>query len=237
MLRMTRTRAASLALLGFIALASACAASAGDFRKSGQVTYVVDGDTIDVRLANGILERVRLIGIDTPERGTCHAADATAAARSLAQGKQVSLVGDGTQATRDRYGRLLAYVWLPGGHDLGFQLIGGGHGAVYVYDRAFKRLGAYQNAEAVGRVRPSSMWRCGAAREISPVTNTPKTKPKARPRSCHPSYQGACLDSNAYDYDCAGGSGNGPVYTGRVRVVGSDPFGLDGDGDGVGCDT
>jgi hypothetical protein len=53
---------------------------------------------------------------------------------------------------------------------------------------------------------------------------------------CDPNYEGACLDANAYDYDCAGGSGNGPKYTGRVDVVGSDPFGLDADGDGVGCE-
>jgi hypothetical protein len=37
--------------------------------------------------------------------------------------------------------------------------------------------------------------------------------------------------------DCAGGSGNGPRYVnGPVRVYGSDPYGLDSDGDGVGCE-
>jgi hypothetical protein len=36
----------------------------------------------------------------------------------------------------------------------------------------------------------------------------------------------------ASDYDCAGGSGNGPKYTGPVRVTGSDPYDLDRDGDG-----
>ena len=54
---------------------------------------------------------------------------------------------------------------------------------------------------------------------------------------CHPSYQGACLDRNASDYDCVGGSGDGPLYTGRVRVVGPDVFGLDRDGDGIGCQS
>ena len=47
---------------------------------------------------------------------------------------------------------------------------------------------------------------------------------------------GACLDPNASDYDCADGSGNGPRYTGTVRVVGDDEFGLDPDGDGFGCE-
>lgn len=52
---------------------------------------------------------------------------------------------------------------------------------------------------------------------------------------CHPSYSG-CLDPYASDYDCAGGSGNGPYYTGPVQVYGSDPFDLDRDGDGWGCE-
>jgi hypothetical protein len=56
-------------------------------------------------------------------------------------------------------------------------------------------------------------------------------------QSCDPNYKGACLDPNAGDYDCEGGSGDGPKYTGIVRSVGSDPFDLDRDGDGVGCDA
>lgn len=53
---------------------------------------------------------------------------------------------------------------------------------------------------------------------------------------CHPSYSGKCLKKNTGDYDCAGGSGNGPNYTRSVRVVGPDVFGLDRDGDGIGCE-
>ncbi len=40
----------------------------------------------------------------------------------------------------------------------------------------------------------------------------------------------------ASDVDCEGGSGNGPAYTGRVRVIGPDEYGLDDNGDGVGCE-
>jgi hypothetical protein len=57
------------------------------------------------------------------------------------------------------------------------------------------------------------------------------------PTNCDPNYAGACLDRNSYDYDCAGGSGDGPDYTTTVRVVGDDHFGLDRDGDGIACDT
>jgi hypothetical protein len=51
---------------------------------------------------------------------------------------------------------------------------------------------------------------------------------------CNPNYSG-CLRADASDYDCAGGSGDGPYYTGTVRVVGVDEYDLDRDGDGVGC--
>ncbi len=66
------------------------------------------------------------------------------------------------------------------------------------------------------------------AREQAPVVQREES-------SCHPSYSG-CLDINASDYDCAGGTGNGPKYTGPVRVVGPDVFDLDRDGNGQGCE-
>jgi hypothetical protein len=53
--------------------------------------------------------------------------------------------------------------------------------------------------------------------------------------SCHPSYD-PCLDPNASDYDCAGGSGDGPAYTEFVTIKGPDDYGLDADGDGTGCE-
>jgi resuscitation-promoting factor RpfB len=65
---------------------------------------------------------------------------------------------------------------------------------------------------------------------------TRKPKPPAG-SGCDPNYSGACVPI-ASDVDCAGGSGNGPAYVqGPVRVVGSDIYDLDRDGDGIGCDT
>lgn len=57
-----------------------------------------------------------------------------------------------------------------------------------------------------------------------------------RETDCHPSYEGECLDPASFDYDCDGGSGDGPDYAGTVSVVGDDEFGLDRDGDGVACE-
>ena len=57
------------------------------------------------------------------------------------------------------------------------------------------------------------------------------------PSTCDPNYTGQCLKDGIGDYDCSSGSGNGPNYVyGTVRVVGSDPFGLDRDNDGLGCE-
>jgi hypothetical protein len=51
---------------------------------------------------------------------------------------------------------------------------------------------------------------------------------------CTPGYS-PCLVP-ASDYDCEGGSGDGPMYTGQVEVTGSDIYDLDSDDDGIGCD-
>jgi resuscitation-promoting factor RpfB len=56
-------------------------------------------------------------------------------------------------------------------------------------------------------------------------------------QQCDPNYSGACVPI-ASDVDCAGGSGNGPAYVqGPVRVIGTDIYGLDSDGDGIGCES
>src|SRR4029453_10484023 len=72
-----------------------------------------------------------------------------------------------------------------------------------------------------------------------PSTAPPPPPPTAPPaRNCHDSYEGECLKVGIGDYDCAGGSGDGPNYVqGTVRVVGPDEFDLDRDGDGLGCEA
>jgi hypothetical protein len=69
-----------------------------------------------------------------------------------------------------------------------------------------------------------------------PVTQVVKVGTKAAQR-CDPNYSGACVPI-ASDVDCAGGGGNGPAYVrGPVRVIGTDIYDLDRDGDGIGCDS
>lgn len=214
--RTIRLAVAIFLIVSTLAAASVEARPTGAFTKNGTVTRVVDGDTIDVAVRGGGRERIRLIGIDTPERGSCFAARATAEARRLALGKPVVLKGDSTQDTRDRYRRLLAYVWIPGGKDLGYQLLRGGFAKVYVYDRAFQRLSAYRAAERAASAADRGQWgSCGPASASG----------------CHPSYS-PCLPVTG-DLDCADVRALGKA---PVRVLGSDPYRLDGDGDGWGCE-
>jgi hypothetical protein len=72
---------------------------------------------------------------------------------------------------------------------------------------------------------------------VAKALPAPPPPPPAPTSNCHSSYTGACLDPNASDYDCAGGSGDGPKYTGFVHVVGYDEYGLDSDNDGLGCES
>ena len=83
------------------------------------VSYVLDGDTIEV-LIDGKKERVRLIGIDSPEFGDeknpeeCFARESSQRMKELVDRKKVRLESDPTQSDRDIYGRLLRYVFSDG---------------------------------------------------------------------------------------------------------------------------
>lgn len=137
-----RDAAARLAVVALLALltglvAVGCA-PAGDepttSTASGQprttkVLRVVDGDTIIVRRRRGA-ERVRYIGIDTPESVKpdtpvqCFGREASDFNRRLVEGKTVRLEGD--REPRDRFGRTLAYVWV-GERMVNAELLSGGY--------------------------------------------------------------------------------------------------------------
>ena len=93
-----------------------------DTQESGTILYtvtrVIDGDTIEVDY-NGTIEKVRLIGVDTPEsvhpdssKNTEEGILASDYTKARLEGKRVELEFDVQQ--RDQYGRLLAYVWVDG---------------------------------------------------------------------------------------------------------------------------
>lgn len=100
------------------------------------VTSVADGDTIEVDM-NGTLERVRMIGVDTPETHKpntpvqCYGPDASEFTKKLLTNQSVRLEADPTNDNRDRYDRLLRYVYFNESL-VNKQLIEQGYGFAYI---------------------------------------------------------------------------------------------------------
>jgi len=136
----------------------------------GRVKRVVDGDTLVVTV-NGADERVRLLGIDTPEPprqgrpGEYLAGEASAVARSLVSGWDVVLRGDPLRENRDDYGRLLRYVVLADGTLLNAELLRSGHAKVFTRYR-FAREEEFLALEAQARERGAGLWAAEGLAEI-----------------------------------------------------------------------
>lgn len=206
---------------------------------TGTVTRVVDGDTIRVE-SRGFETPVRLIGIDTPESVNprtgveCFGPEASARTkRLLPAGLRVRLVTDPTQDTRDRYARLLAYVYVgakSGVDSVNHRLVREGYAEAYVYRASapFRYAGPFEAAERAARRERRGMWaRCagsGGGGTTTPRGGGPVTRP-----GCDPNYTGACVPVTDADLDCAD-------ISGPVTVVGTDRHRFDGNGDGQGCE-
>lgn len=130
---------------------------------SYRVVKVVDGDTLDV-VINDKVERLRLIGIDTPETVDprksvqCFGIEASNKAKELLNGKFVSLESDETQGDRDKYKRLLRYVILPDGTNFNLFMIAEGFANEYTYDQAYKFQTEFKNAEIEARNNQKGLW-------------------------------------------------------------------------------
>ncbi len=194
-------------------------------RRTYVVTRVVDGDTVD--LGNG--QTVRLAGIDAPERGECGYAKATRNLEKLVLGKKVRL-GESDEDT-DRYGRLLRYIDVRG-RDAGLAQIKAGL-AIARYDSRdgygfHPREKRYIKADA-----QTPQQHCTRTKPTPKTQPKPKPHPKPRPRpkpvsSCASGYS-PCIPPYPPDLDCAD-------VGGPIAVTGSDPHGLDRDGDGIACE-
>jgi len=105
-----------------------------------QGNVVIDGDTLKLEMPDGTYETIRLLGINTPEKGELGAnAAAQFLERLLAEGGEIQMVRD--KVDRDPYGRLLRYVWV-GDKMLNLQLVEAGLAQPQPYypNRAFESL-------------------------------------------------------------------------------------------------
>lgn len=130
------------------------------------VAKVVDGDTIDI-VMSGKSVRVRLIGLDTPEivdprkPVQCFAKEASDKAKEILVGQSVRIEGDPSQDRYDKYGRLLAYVYLPDGTLFNKYMIAEGYGHEYTYHLPYKHQAEFKAAEKKAREEKKGLWTDG----------------------------------------------------------------------------
>jgi micrococcal nuclease len=127
------------------------------------VLRVVDGDTLKITAGDGE-DTVRLIGINTPEtvdpRTTveCFGKEASEKMKYLAEGQEVLVVKDPTQSERDKYNRLLAYVYLTDGTLLNQKMIEDGYAFEYTYITPYEFQTEFQDAERVAKENKQGLW-------------------------------------------------------------------------------
>ena len=214
---------------------------------------MVDGDTVRVSI-DGREEPVRLIGINTPESVDprrpveCLGKEASAkAAEMLTPGVMVQIEADPTQDTRDRFGRLLLYVWMPDGRMFNEAMIQAGYATEYTYQTPYRYQAQFKAAQNAATAAKNGLWAPDACTgQIAPsrsstapaaIASTPApAKPVAVATSvatrtgCDPSYPGVCIPPYPPDLDC------GQIVFRRFVVLPPDPHRFDGNRDGVGCE-
>lgn len=211
-----------MGLLGALVLVAACAGDGGAEGEGRQVvvTSITDGDTF--RAGD---ERVRLIGIDTPEVSggvECYGREATAALeRLIPPGTEVRLVAD-VEAV-DRYGRTLAYVHRPDGEMVNLALARDGYAQPLTMPPNVAHEDLFADAAAEARAAGRGLWSACEDGVAPPST-------AATGGRCDPSYPDVCLPPAPPDLDC------GDITERRIRVLPPDPHHLDGGGDGIGCE-
>jgi len=140
-------RASLIALALFLSWLSI--AQAADF--SGRVVGIIDGDTIEV-LHHQRAERIRLSGIDCPEKGQAYGQKAKHAVADIAFGKDVMLQTHG----KDKYGRTLADVRLLDGTHVNHKLVEDGW--CWWYRKYAPRNRELERLEKTARAAKKGLW-------------------------------------------------------------------------------
>lgn len=214
------------------------AATTPKYAENYRVVKVVDGDTLSVE-KDGTVLTLRLIGLDTPEtvdpRTTvqCFGSEASSKAKELLFGKFVRLEFDSSQGQLDKYGRTLAYVYLPDGRNFNKLMIAEGYGYEYTYNIPYKYRDEFRAAENSARENSIGLWASSACEGLERAPEPPDTP---RPIIVPIGGQYKCA-VNTYDcasfktrteaqkaFDACGGAAN-------------DIHWLDGDKDGDVCES
>jgi micrococcal nuclease len=156
------------------------------------VTYVVDGDTLDVKFKNGKTERVRMLLVDTPE--TKHprlgvqpfGPESSKFTKTELTGKKVGVELDVSE--RDKYGRLLAYIWI-GKQNFNQLLLEKGLARVaYVYPPNTKYVDPFRATQEKAQQKGVGIWSIeNYAQEdgFHENSSNPSSNKKKQPASTH----------------------------------------------------
>ncbi len=194
------------------------------------VIKVIDGDTIQVSI-NGKSETIRLIGIDTPETVDprkpvqCFGKEASDKAKSVLTGKSVVLESDPTQGERDKYQRLLRYVFLEDGTSFNKFMISEGYAHEYTYNTPYKYQAEYKQAQKEAEANKVGLW---ADNACSTSTSQQTTATPNQSSSGNSSFTCAGKTTCGQMSSCA----EAQFYLNSCGVSR-----LDGDKDGVPCET
>lgn len=218
------------------------AAPAGDYPAMpagltrARVERVVDGDTIVVSVG-GREERVRFIGINTPESVDprrpvqCFGKEASASAKALLEGRMVLLEEDESQGSRDSNDRLLRYVWLEDGRMANLEQVAQGFAAEYTYDTPYKYRERFRDAQRAAREGGRGLWAADTCNgrfdplgEAPPADAAPAAQPTENVASCpEAAAPGAAPEAPV---QIVGLDKGGEVV--ELRNVGDAPVDLDG---------
>ena len=141
------------------------------------VLSVTDGDTIRIDY-HGENTPLRLIGIDTPETVDertivqCFGQEASDYLKAKLTGKKVSIEADPTQSDRDKYDRLLRYIYLDG-EDVGLDIIANGYGHEYTYDIPYQKQAEYKSAEKDAEQHNLGLWAPTACSGANSTNSSP----------------------------------------------------------------
>jgi len=146
------------------------------------VDHFIDGDTVAVNM-NGYVETVRMIGVDTPETHKpntpvqCYGPEAASYTKSLIGASRLRLQADNLDTNRDRYGRLLRYVYLPDGTLVESKLLDGGYAFAYL-QFPFEKKQQFAAEEAAAKGSKVGLWAScnvtvedGGREQTNPVSN------------------------------------------------------------------
>jgi micrococcal nuclease len=204
--------------------------------ETASVINIIDGDTIDVRL-NGRTERVRYIGMDTPERGDFYYSEATEANQQLVEGQEVTLVKDVSET--DLYGRLLRYVYLADGTFVNAELVRLGYAQVLTYPPDVRYSELFVQLQQGARMAGRGLW---ANPEDMPDLVMATAVPLATaplPEPTYPLSNEAVCDCSGNRYNCGRFATHDEAqacYDYCLPIAG-DVHDLDRDGDGFACES